>query len=146
MRNDQASSMQRRKRGQTRITDFYGDPSTNNQPIIRNIEIMDSKISGYQANNQKRIESCEKLAFYCDKRERFIALGQEPSTVENRITGLNRQHKIIAVSNEKPRAYVYLHRDIPNWPLDNLCTRDVATVLIDSPEEDKQRIVACSIY
>ena len=70
-------------------------------PQIKKVKVLTGKISCFQANNQKRIESCEKLAYYCDNKESFLVLGQEPSTLGMAITGLNRHHTIVSALVEK---------------------------------------------
>ena len=47
---------------------------------------------------------------------------------------------------ERPRAYLYMHKNINNWPLDNFCDQDVACSLIDLGKSPRDRILACSIY
>ena len=108
--------------------------------------IVHDSIQCFQANNQKRIESCEILAHYCDKSELFLVLGQEPSTFGCGITGLNNRHNKIHAVLERPRAYIYMHRDITAWPLDHLCSQDVATALLDFKTEGQSKILLCSIY
>ena len=93
-RNAQAANMGRKNR-QSRITDFFQTDNEDIRTFQRTIDQTLSKIACFQANNQKRIESCEKLALYCDKKDNFLVLGQEPSTFGMQITGLNRNHTII---------------------------------------------------
>ena len=117
-----------RKIRQKRITDFFGN---RENPRTAFVKIDENKIVCYQSNNQKRIESCEKLAHYCDKLDHFLVLGQEPSTYGCGITGLNNRHTKIHAATTKVRAYIYAHRDFNIWPIDNLTIKDVATALLD---------------
>ena len=89
----------RRKLKQKRITDFFGKQSA---PLTSKIPIADGKILCFQINNQKRIESSEKIAHYCDDNNLFLVLGQEPSTYGNGVTGLNNRHVETHTLNDKP--------------------------------------------
>ena len=141
-RNALCANLKRRPQ-QTRITDFFGNKPA---PTIRKIEIYDGKIKCFQINNQKRIESCERIANYCDNSESFIVLGQEPSTFGCGITGLNNRHNKTYAVMERPRAYIYTHKNLTTWPLDHLCSRDVASLLLDSTKESYGTLLLCSIY
>ena len=141
-RNALCANLKRRPQ-QTRITDFFGNKPA---PTIRKIEIYDGKIKCFQINNQKRIESCERIANYCDNSESFIVLGQEPSTFGCGITGLNNRHNKTYAVMERPRAYIYTHKNLTTWPLDHLCSRDVASLLLDSNKESYGKLLLCSIY
>ena len=92
LRNVQASNLPRKAGGrQSKITNFF---DTDKRETIRHISIDDEFINCFQANNQKRIESCEKLTYYCDKLPSFLVLGQEPSTVGMSLTGFIWRHTI----------------------------------------------------
>ena len=96
--------------------------------MVKTVVIPKGKINCFQSNNQKRIESCEKLALYCDNSDLFLELGQEPSTFGCGITGLNNRHNKTHAVTDRPRAYIYTHKDLITWPLDHLCSRDVAVL------------------
>ena len=141
-RNALSANLKKRPK-QKRITDFF---KGSNPPVIKEVIIPKGKISCFQWNNQKRIESCEKIAHYCDKAELFLVLGQEPSTFGCGITGLNNRHTKTYCVTDKPRAYIYTHKDLKTWPLDHLCSRDVASSLLDFNKEGYSKILLCSIY
>ena len=144
VRNAESSNLQRKPKGrQSKITNYF---ESKNQETIKHISINDEYINCFQSNNQKRIESCEKLAYYCDKLPSFLVLGQEPSMVGMTITGLNGRHARVHGLVQRPRAYVYLHKNIRTWPLDHLCDQDVAATLLDLGKQGGDRILACSIY
>ena len=73
-------------------------------------------------------------------------MGQEPSTYGCGITGLNNRHTKTYCVTDKPRAYIYTHKDLKTWPLDHLCSRDVASSLLDFNKEGFSKILLCSIY
>ena len=56
LRNELAANLGRKKTGQLRISDFFGNEQQNLEPKITKIITTTGKISGFQANNQKRIE------------------------------------------------------------------------------------------
>ena len=41
---------------------------------------------------------------------------------------------------------MYMHRDIKAWPLDHLCSQDVASALLDFTTEGYSKVLLCSIY
>ena len=78
--------------------------------------------------------------------EAFCILGQEPSTHGFNVTGLNTRHTIIQGAADKPRSYISCHKGLNAWPVENLCTRDVATAIIDSGESEAGKVLVCSVY
>ena len=137
--------MQRGKK-QTRITDFF---SQGHDPCINEIETQAPEIKEIdflQANNQKRIISNEAVTYISDKLGSFCILGQEPSTYGFNVTGINSRHTLVQAPVEKPRAYLVCHKGLNAWPVENLCSKDVACAIIDTKLQDVGKILAVSIY
>ena len=47
---------------------------------------------------------------------------------------------------DRPRSYIYAHKNLNIWPIDSLTTRDVATCIIDPPRGFSNKILIVSIY
>ena len=132
--------------GQRRITDYMPNWVPKNIPIDISKTIKTVDIQCFQLNCQKRIISCETLNKYCEESKLFLCLGQEPSTYNGRITGLNNYHTVINATVERPRAYIYAHKSLRIWPMQSLCDQDTATAMIDTGISDIGKIVLVSIY
>ena len=104
------------------------------------------KIKFLQCNNQKRIDTCELIANMTDKMDSFVVIGQEPSSYGFNITGLNWRHVIIQGAVEKPRTYIYAHKDIHTWPIEQLCTKDVTACIIDTHNPGTGKALVVSVY
>ena len=85
-----------------------------NKPKTSKLSSNEIDITCYQINNQKPILSCESITKYCEDKDYFICLGQEPSTYGERVTGLNSYHTIISAKVNRPRAYIYAHKKTQN--------------------------------
>ena len=134
------------KTKQRKITDFMPDRPPPNIPKTISTTIDTTEIKCFQLNNQKRIISCEKLNQYCEEAKSFLCLGQEPSTYGTKVTGLNSYHTTVYADVERPRAYIYAHRSLKIWPMNNLCSQDTAVALLDTGMDDVDKIMFCSIY
>ena len=134
-----------RKKKQARITDFFGDAKDNDY-IIGISEDRQFKLPCYQVNNQKKIISTENIARLVGKSNSFLVLGQEPSSHGFNVTGLNTRHTIIQSATEKPRAYVYCHKNLNAWQMNELCSRDTAACLVASNERSLGNLLFVSIY
>ena len=134
-----------RKSKQPCITEFFAHEHDANQTIEIQTED-DARTEFFQINNQKRLISCEYIAQACAGLNSFIVLGQEPSTNGFNITGLNRGHKIIQASVDKPRAYIYCHKSMNAWPVEELCTRDLAVCIINTFDPKITKLLVISIY
>ena len=62
------------------------------------------------------------------------------------ITGINSQHSTIQAATDRQRAYISCHKSLNAWPVENLCSRDVATAIIDTHDAEAGKVLACSIY
>ena len=134
-----------RKATQTRITDFF---NTQNDANI-SIEMEESdgiKIEFFQINNQKRIMSNEEITQLAQKTDNFCIIGQEPSTFGFNVTGLNTGHTIVQGACDKPRAYISCHKGLNAWPVENLCSKDVATAITDTKSARAGKLLIVSIY
>ena len=134
-----------RKQKQARITDFFGD-AKDNEYVIGIEPGRQFKLPCYQINNQKKIISTENIARLTGKAKSFLVLGQEPSSYGFNVTGLNTRHTIIQSAVEKPRAYVYCHKNLNAWQTNELCSRDSAACLIESKERSLGNLLFASIY
>ena len=76
----------------------------------------------------------------------FLVLGQEPSCVGGSVTGLNRHHTVIQYSSESPRAYVYCHKQLNAWPVQELCSKDTAACIIKTNNKNVGTLLIMSIY
>ena len=134
---------------QNKITSYFNS-ATDNQHTLEllhnndNAEFLKSNIHFLQINNQKRIMSTESTSRIASNLNSFCVLGSEPSTVGFNITGLNKTHKIIQAAIDKPRAYIYCHKNLEIWPVEELTTRDTAACVINS--QHGKKILALSIY
>lgn len=135
---------------QTRITDFFkqnNEQEIDIDTIERPVDRIDlQEINLMQINNQKRIESTEKISHYTDSGKLFIVLGQEPSTRGMGITGLNNRHVKIHAMIDKPRSYIYAHKTLSLWPIEKFCSRDVATALFNPHNPIFGKVVIISLY
>ena len=135
-----------RKSKQTRITDFFNDAEENRHEI-ETLSIADGyKLKCFQLNSQKRLISTENIYNRVTKLDSFLLLGQEPSVFGHNIIGLNKRHTIVQAPVDKPRAYIYCHKALNAWPVEELCTRDSAACIIDTNDPKTGRILAVSIY
>ena len=132
-------------RKQTRITDFFDGHDAN-----RSLQIQcEEEIVGiefFQINNQKRIISNSEIMRLAESERSFCILGQEPSTFGFNVTGLNSGHTIIQAPTERPRAYIACHKLLKAWPVEDLCSRDVAVAIIDSGMKDAGKLLVTSVY
>ena len=117
-----------------------------NTPINISKDIKTIDIPCFQLNNQKRIISCETLNKYCEEGKLFLCLGQEPSTYNGKITGLNSSHTLVNANTERPRAYIYAHRSLRVWPMQTFCDQDTAVAMIDTGINNIGKIVLVSVY
>ena len=131
---------------QRKITEFIPNRIPTNEPINVDANIKTVDIPCFQLNNQKRIISCEALSKYCEEGKLFLCLGQEPSTYNGRITGLNTFHNIINASVLRPRAYIYAHKSLRVWPMQTFCDQDTATAMFDTGICNIGKIIIVSIY
>ena len=141
-----ARENQVRKGTQSRITDFFGNAGENEHTIEVLNTYANSLIKGFQINNQKRGISMEKLSSLLSKTKDFVVLGQEPSSYGYNVCGLNKFHTLIQAPVHKPRAYLYCHKDLNAWPVDSLCSRDVAACIIDTNTKPSKKLLVVSIY
>ena len=144
-RQRERDNIPRKKGKQTRITDFF----TNNCDADISIEMANERelsIEFFQINHQKRILSNEEITSLAQKTEAFCILGQEPSTYGFNVTAINSQHTIIQAATDRPRSYISCHKDLRAWPVENLCSRDVATAIIDTHDSEAGKVLVCSIY
>ena len=103
-------------------------------------------IEFFQINHQKRIISTEEITQMAQQTEAFCILGQEPSTFGFNVTGVNTRHTLVQAATDRPRAYISCHKKLNAWPVEDLCSRDVATAIIDTKTPTVGKILACSIY
>ena len=137
-----------RGKKQTKITNFF--QSQNDANISIEAETIgartgDEMIEFFQINNQKRIMSNKEITRLAQGTKAFCILGQEPSTYGFNITGLNTRHTIIQAAVDRPRAYISCHKLLNAWPVENLCSRDVATAIIDA-NMDSGKFLVVSLY
>ena len=132
-------------RKQTRITDFFEsqDPDQSLQVIH---DAQANGIEFFQINNQKRIMSNNEIMRLAESEELFCILGQEPSTFGFNVTGLNSAHTIVQAAVDKPRSYLACHKQLKVWPVENLCSRDVAVAIIDPGIRDARKLLVASLY
>ena len=83
----------------------------------------------------------EKLLAITSTVEQFVVLSQEPNTIGHSVVGLNKGHSIINGLVERPRAYVYCHKDLKAWQVDALCSRDTAACIIDTTDAKNKKIL-----
>ena len=119
-----------RKDKQSKITDFLRKTDDSAITIKATNRVRDYKINCFQINNQKRLISTENISTHTASLNSFIVLGQEPSCHGYNVTGLNTRHTIVQGNVEKPRTYIYCHKMLNAWPIQNLCTKDTAACLI----------------
>ena len=89
----------------------------------------------------------------CEKLKYFIAFGNEPHASKGTIIGLNRRHNLFYKykenkendPNQWPRSYIYASKCLDMWPVDDLCTLDVTTVIYDT-HDDRGKFLLCSMY
>ena len=105
----------------------------------RNIEF-------FQINNQKRIMSNEEIMRLAESTTPFCIIGQEPSTYGYNVTGLNSRHTIVQAAVDKPRSYLVCHKQLGAWPVEDLCSRDVATAIIDPKIDEVGKLLLVSVY
>ena len=132
-------------RKQTKITDYLNaSPDTEFTVELAEKNCHVGNIKFMQINNQKRIMSTEETSRLASQLNSFCVLGQEPSTFGFNITGLSRNHKVIQASVDKPRAYIYHHKGLDVWPVEELTTRDTACAIINS--KTSKNLLVLSIY
>ena len=73
-------------------------------------------------------------------------LGQEPNTHLRRVTGLNAFHILVYANVERPSTYIYAHKSLHIWPMENMNTQDTAVAMIDTGIETIGKIILCSVY
>ena len=136
----------KRKGKQTRITDFFGAQNDANVSLEICNETDENRIEFFQVNNQKRIMSNEEITLLAQKVDNFCILGSEPSTYGFNVTGINTRHTLIQGAADRPRAYISCHKNLKAWPVENLCSRDVAVAIIDSHMARAGKLLVVSIY
>ena len=134
-----------RKKKQSRITDFFNTAQDANISIELT-ENSKETINFFQINNQKRIMSNEEIMRAAEKSGHFCIIGQEPSTFGFNVTGVNSQHIVIQAPVDKPRSYIVCHKLLNAWPVMDLCSRDVATAIVDSNDPEIGKFLITSIY
>ena len=134
-----------KKKKQTRITDFFATDCDSDIPL-QVVTQGDLSIEFFQINHQKRILSNEEITSLAQRTKAFCILGQEPSTFGFNVTGINSGHTLIQAATDRPRAYISCHKELNAWPVENLCSRDVATAIIDTHEAESGKLLICSIY
>lgn len=134
-----------RKAKLARITDFFLGRDTN-ESIIVEADSASQEINFFQVNNQKRIMLNEEVMRLAEKSASFCILGQEPSTHGFNVTGLNTRHTIVQAATDKPSAYISCHKNLLAWPIENLCSSDVSTALIETKIENVGKLLVGSIY
>ena len=134
-----------RKKKQSRITDFFNTAQDANLSIELTEQSKES-IRFFQINNQKRIMSNEEIMRAAEKAGNFCIMGQEPSTFGFNVTGVNSQHIVIQAPVDKPRSYIVCHKLLNAWPVMDLCSRDVATAIIDSNDPEVGKFLITSVY
>ena len=135
-----------RKTHQSRITDFFNSNADPNVSVTIEVDVNERNIEFFQINNQKRIMSNEEITRLAESTKSFCILGQEPSTFGYNVTGLNSRHTIVQAATDKPRSYIVCHKQLGAWPVEELCSRDVATAIIDSKMEEAGKLLVCSVY
>ena len=133
------------KKKQSRITDFFKGVDENTHTIDLLQDQQHTRIECFQINNQKRIMSCENINNITSNLNSFIVFGQEPSSYDTQVTGLNRRHNIVQELTHRPRAYIFTHKNIRTWQVPDLCSRDVAACLTES-SENGSRMLLVSVY
>ena len=124
-----------KKGKQTRITDFFSS-ELDKDISIQIAEDRELLIEFFQINHQKRILSNEEITSLAQKTEAFCILGQEPTTHGFNVTGVNSGHTLIQAATDRPRAYISCHKGLNAWPVEDLCSKDVATAIIDSHDTE----------
>ena len=127
----------------------YSAPQITVQPPPANL----GEIQFRHLNNQKSDASIAMFNSECEKLKYFIALGNEPHAPKGTISGLNRRHNLFYKykenkendPNQWPRSYIYASKCLDMWPVDNLCTLDVTTVIYDT-HDDRGKFLLCSMY
>ena len=133
-----------RKPKQQRITDFF---NAMNEDEITHIEVQNIETIHFAQNNhQKRIASTELITNLTESQKQFVILGQEPSTFGYNVTGVDNNNMIIQGASDKPRSYVCVSKNLNAWAIEHLCSRDVATCIINTKSISSKKILACSIY
>ena len=135
---------QPRKPKQTKISEFFNEINDHETEMVQNT-VCDT-IYFAQNNHQKRIVSTELITNLTEGKNRFVILGQEPSTFGCQVTGVNNKHSMIYADTEKPRSYVCVSKNLNAWAVEHLCSRDVATCIINTDSRGSKKILACSIY
>ena len=134
-----------KKQKQAKITDFFGDAKDNDY-VVGIGKTSHFKMNCYQINNQKKLISTENISRITGVANSFMVLGQEPSSYGSSVTGLNPRHTVVQAATERPRAYIYCHKNLNAWQMNELCSKDTAACIVESKERGLGTLLFVSIY
>lgn len=110
---------------------------------------MDNGLEFFQINLHKAYAPTFELNNLLKNKSSFIVLIQEPVTRAGKVMGLNmRIGNIVHVGGTgKPRAVLFVSKNINMHPLYQLCTLDIAVALIKIKKDGNDKdIIICSSY
>ena len=103
----------------------------------------------YQVNLRKMYAATAELNNHLNRKSSFVVLIQEPVVRSGKIMGLNRKrgNVVHASLNGRPRAVIYISKNLNIHPLYNLSSLDQAVLMLSISRNGKERkIIVCSSY
>ena len=106
-----------------------------------------SSIEVWQINLHRSRTAVLNLSKEIEKLEALIVLMQEPWTVGSRICGRppGGEFHSGTTPGSRPRACIYT-RGVEVWRLDHFCSRDMATIRIETKREPQGYLIVSSVY